>query len=205
MKVGIINYGAGNIGNVSKSLKALNINYKIINKPSDFNEIDKIILPGQGAFASAIENLQASGVYEKIAEFSNDQKPILAICLGMQLLFSVSSEFGYCQGLNLIDGEVKKLNIGKMPLPIIGWYKIFDPKNINDNPVFNRDFLNYYYYFAHSMHCLFEEKNTHCSYVNYNGVDIVATISKNNIFATQFHPELSHKKGLDIINNFLNL
>lgn len=205
MEIGIINYGAGNIGNVAKSLRVLNTKFRIINKPSDFKKIDKLILPGQGAFISAMENLIASGVNEKITEFSNNQKPILAICLGMQLLFPTSSEFGNCKGLNLLDGEVKKLYIENMPIPIIGWYKVFDPDKRKDNSVFSKESLNKYYYFAHSMHCFLEEKTPHCSYVNYDGTNIIATIKKNNIFATQFHPELSDKQGLDIINNFINL
>lgn len=205
MEIGIINYGAGNLGNVAKSINAKNFNFKIINQPSDFKGIDKIILPGQGAFNSAMENLKASGLSEQILEFSNNQKPILAICLGMQLLFPESTEFGNCKGLNLIDGKVEILNLDKMPLPVIGWYKIFDQGNRIDNLVFNEDSLNNYYYFAHSMHCLFEGKNIKCTYVNYNGKNIIATINKNNIYATQFHPELSHKQGLEIINNFLNL
>ena len=205
MKVGIINYGSGNIGNVVRSLKTFNVNYKIINNSSDFNNIDKIILPGQGAFISAMENLKKSGVYNKIIEHNNDEKPILGICLGMQLLFSNSDEFMNFEGLNLLSGEVKKLKIENMPSPIIGWYKIFNLDKTNNNPVFNRDSLNNYYYFAHSMYCLLNEKNAHFTHVEYNGANIVSTINHNNIFATQFHPELSDQCGLTLINNFLNL
>ncbi len=205
MEVGIINYGSGNIGNVTRSLRALNVNYKIINKLSDFKNIDKIILPGQGAFMSAIENLKKSELYNKIIEHNNDEKPILAICLGMQLLFSNSDEFVNCEGLKLLSGEVKKLKVENMPSPIIGWYKISDLNEANNNPVFNKDCLNKYYYFAHSMYCLVGEKNAHFTNVQYNGINIISTVNYNNIYGTQFHPELSNQNGLTIINNFLKL
>ena len=123
----------------------------------------------------------------------------------MQLLFYNSDEFMNCEGLKLLSGEVKKLNVKNMPSPIIGWYKIFNLNKTNNNPVFNKDSLNKYYYFAHSMYCLLGEENAHITNVKYNGVNVISTVNYNNIYGTQFHPELSNQSGLTIINNFLNL
>tara|TARA_Y100000590_G_scaffold470467_1_gene665407 strand:+ start:2169 stop:2783 length:615 start_codon:yes stop_codon:yes gene_type:complete len=204
MKIGIINYGAGNIGSIKKSLGSFNVNYKIINEVIQLNEIDKLILPGQGAFENAIDNLKSNGLFDGILEFNNNKKPILAICLGMQLLFSKSSEFNNCDGLNILNGRVDKINIDKFPSPIIGWYNINKIDKSLDHGIFN--FINnkMSFYFAHSMHCTYKGEGV-CSYVKYNGQFVIATLSQKNIFATQFHPELSDAYGRKIIENFINL
>jgi len=204
MKIGIIDYGAGNIGNILKVMKHFDTKYKLISNPQDFKNINKIIFPGQGAFSSAMDNLESNGLKDKIKEFNDKKKPILGICLGMQLLFSKSEEFNNRNGLGLLSGTVSKIKLEKYPIPVIGWYKITSIESSKSHSIFKNIRKNQFYYFAHSMECRNNGPGTH-SYVNYGSKKIIATVYSNNIYGTQFHPELSHKSGLKIIKNFLEL
>jgi len=204
LKIGIINYGAGNIGNVKRALNYFNIDNKIINYPADLNSVDKIILPGVGAFKNAASNLRKTGLFDGILEYYVEGKYILGICLGMQLLFSKSTEFGTCAGLNILSGNVNSLKINQQPLPHIGWANISDVKNNKDQRIFSFIKKGDAFYFAHSMHCEIENDYI-VNYIKYDKNKIVATIVKNNVFGTQFHPELSDKNGLKIFKNFIKI
>jgi len=204
MKIGIIDYGAGNIGKILKVMKYFDANYKLISSPTNFKYLDKIIFPGQGAFSSAMNNLESSGLRDEIKEFNNREKPILGICLGMQLLFSRSEEFNNHDGLGLLSGTVSKIALETHPIPIIGWYNITSRDDSKDHSIFKNINKNQFYYFAHSMECKNNGSGTH-SYVHYGSKKLIATVYKNNIYGTQFHPELSDKNGLKIIENFLGL
>ena len=203
MKIGIINYGAGNINKVLKAVQYFHKDCKIINNPSDLKSVDKIILPGQGAYQNAINNLKLSILYEPLINDINQGKPILSICLGMQLLFKASEEFDNCHGLNIFSARVKKLKIQEYSVPIIGWYKLVASKKNSSSEVFDIKTQDYFY-FAHSMFCDFKGEDV-SYYVMYGDKKIPSVIQTDNIFATQFHPELSSKPGLRIIQNFINI
>lgn len=198
--IGIINYGVGNIQSVKNSLNHLGIANTIIDKPSDMDKCDKVILPGVGAFAPAIEKLDKLGFSEKIKKLAQDEKPILGICLGMQLLFEKSEEYGSHQGLGLIGGEV--LSFGKkiknLAIPLVGWNNITKEKpsvlleNIESNASF---------YFVHSFYCQPADTSIVVASADY-GISFAAIVEKNNILGCQFHPEKSQSAGLKILENF---
>ena len=210
MEVGIINYGSGNIGNVTRSLRALNVNYKIINKLSDFKNIDKIILPGQGAFKSAIENLKKSGVYNKIIEHNNDEKPILAICLGMQLLLDYSEEFGHHKGLGIIHGSVTKFTPSDgSKVPHTGWNSIKLPEDSNEHfwsdQILNEISPGTDYYFVHSFMVKVNQAFNSVAETTYGGVRFSSIIRHKNVYGCQFHPEKSGITGSKFLENFIKI
>lgn len=201
--IGIINYGVGNLQSVKNSLDYLNIHNIFINKPQEIDACDKIILPGVGAFGPAIEKLNKLGFSEKIKEFAKKKKPILGICLGMQLLFQASEEGGFHQGLGLIKGKVLPFSkkIKKLPIPHVGWNNIYKDKaslifeNIDDDSCF---------YFVHSFYCEPADKSAIVASADY-GIRFTVAFEKNKIFGCQFHPEKSQIAGLKILDNFHKL
>lgn len=201
--IGIINYGVGNLQSVKNSLDHLGIPNAIVEKPKDIKNFDKIILPGVGAFGAAMEKLNKTGFADEIKKFAAKGKPILGICLGMQLLFDESYEYGHHKGLGLVKGKVLPFNekIKKLPLPQIGWNNIVSN---NDSPILENIGENSCFYFIHSFYCKPKEKNITVADSDY-GIKFPAIIHKNNIFGCQFHPEKSQKAGLKILENFNNI
>ena len=207
MKIGIINYGIGNIGSVAGSLNNLGSDYIIIKKENDFDLIDKLILPGIGNFKKCKEILDSKNFTTKIREkVLIENIPILGICLGMQLLASFGKEGSgskFIEGLNLIAGEVISLKEmgSKLVLPHIGWNNINIKKKsqITKNIPMNTDF-----YFVHSYAYTQINKKNIIAVAAY-GVNFPVLINYKNIWGTQFHPEKSSKAGLEIIKNFINI
>jgi glutamine amidotransferase len=192
MKIGIIDYGAGNLKSVKNSLSFLNKESFLIKNIEDFEKADKIILPGVGAGKIAMEKMHKLGFDNLI---KNTKKPILGICLGLQL-FTKFSEEGNVDCLNIFENQVKKIpNFVKVPQ--IGWNKVFFSKS---NFLFDEIKNGSYFYFVHSYYCENLEKNTLAT-TNY-GIEFSSVIQKNNFYATQFHPEKSGKNGLKLLNNF---
>ncbi len=203
MKIGIINYGAGNIGNICNTLKMFNINFDLIDKESKIKNCDKLILPGQGAFGQAIENMRENGLFDGISNHIEKEKYVFGICLGMQLLHEKSNEFGEeYMGLGYFSGSVEKINTEV--LPRIGWGRISVISNSLENTIFGSVEKNNQYYFSHSMHC-YSNNIKSISYSEYFNIKIVATVEKNNLFGAQFHPELSGRKGLRVIKDFIEI
>ena len=205
MKVGIINYGIGNISSVAGSLNNIGIEHIIIKKENEFDLVDKLILPGIGNFRKCKEILDNKNFSSKIKEkVLKDKIPILGICLGMQLLASwgnEGSDESFVEGLNLIDGKVVSLkDLGSsLVLPHIGWnnIKIKNQSNLIKNIPMDTDF-----YFVHSYaYTQIEEKNI-IAVASY-GVEFPALINYKNIWGAQFHPEKSSRAGLEIIKNFI--
>ena len=205
MKVGIINYGIGNISSVAGSLNNIGVEYIIIKKENEFDLVDKLILPGIGNFKKCKEILDKKNFSLKIKEkVLKDKIPILGICLGMQLLASCGNEGSdenFTEGLNLIDGKVVSLkDLGSnLVLPHIGWnnIKIKNQSNLIKNIPMNTDF-----YFVHSYaYTQIEEKNI-IAVASY-GVEFPVLINYENIWGAQFHPEKSSRAGLEIIKNFI--
>jgi glutamine amidotransferase len=199
MKVAIINYGMGNVASVEKAIKLLGYFPVITNDAAEIQQCNYIILPGVGAFAQGMHNLQEFGLVEILNnEVIVNKKPFLGICLGMQLIATKGSEPNETEGLNWIEGEVIKINEVDKSIPHLGWNNI----TICDNELLNK-FNNKDFYFIHSYH--FKATNTLdiAATVNY-GHDYVAIIQKENILATQFHPEKSQTCGLDLLRTFFN-
>ncbi len=197
--IGIIDSNICNIFSLTNMLKKLNTPYIVINKPEQFNEVDKIILPGVGAFPKAMENLKKFNFIDKIYEFANNNKYIFGICLGMQLLFEKSIEFIKTKGLGLIPGNIEKIKTKKV-LPHMGWNDIKITKNISllNNVKDGADV-----YFVHSYK-VYTQNEYIAATTDYDEI-IPAVVCNNNIFGTQFHPEKSQKWGEIILKNFINL
>jgi len=196
----IINYGMGNIKSISNAISILGYKHIITNNPYDVKKSKIIFLPGVGAFGEAIKNLKKLGLISVIKNHSKTNKPIFGICLGMQILLSESEENGFHKGLDLIPGKVVKIITNKKnKLPHVGWNNVYFTgktflfKNIKNKTNF---------YFDHSYETVLEKKYI-TSYFKYNR-SIVSSISKDNIFGTQFHPEKSDYSGLNLIKNFLS-
>mgnify|MGYP001766896784 FL=1 len=200
--LGIIDYNMGNLASVYNACSKFTKDLKIVKNADDLKNLDKIILPGVGAYKDAMQHLEKSGLKDAILDFANSKKPLLGICLGMQLLFESSEEFGYTKGLGLIEGKVVKFDKSKMSsdlkIPHMGWNKIVN----KDNPLF-KNLQNPYLYFVHSYHVVTDDKYTIAT-TNY-GYDFVSAVNKDNIFGFQPHPEKSHNNGLKILENFINL
>ncbi len=199
--VGIIDYGMGNLHSVENAFRYIGINTFISNDKSELSKADGLILPGVGAFPDAIELLKKLS----FPEFINAQakeKPLLGICLGMQLLFEKSYEFKESKGLGFINGEVVRLKAGqtekKYKIPHIGYNSI---RKINDSPLLNGIDDGTYFYFVHSYMGQCREKKQLTAVTDY-GEEITAVVCEGNVFGTQFHPEKSGEAGLDLLSNF---
>ena len=197
-KIVILNYGVGNLKSVSKALENLKATVKITSKEEEIKKADALILPGVGAFKKAREKLE--GLEEIIKKLINSGKPILGICLGLQLFFTKSFEGGIFPGLNLIKGNVVKLP-EVVKLPHIGWNSI---KIVKENEILNGVENGSFLYFVHSYIVKPEEPEVVLSTTDY-GITFPSIIAKNNIYGVQFHPEKSSKNGLKILENFVNL
>jgi len=195
--IAIIDYNMGNLASVVNAFRKLNIDAKVIQNPNEVKKFDKIILPGVGAFGDAMEHLEKNGMKEAILDFAKSGKYMLGICLGMQLLFEKSQEFGEAKGLSLIEGEVDYFKT-KLKVPHMGWNKMFN----KENPIFET-LQNPYLYFVHSLHAVCDDKYV-IGYTDYD-YKFVSAVNKDNIFGFQPHPEKSHDEGLKILKNFVGL
>jgi len=201
--VAIIDYNMGNLASVYNACKLIGVEAKIVNDPEEVQKYDRVILPGVGAFADAMEHLEITGMKKAVLEFSNSGKPIIGICLGMQLLFESSEEFGLTKGLGLIPGKVVAFDKSKMDMddhkvPHIGWNKLFHKKSkLFDN------LDNPYLYFVHSYHVVTDDKYTIGT--THYGYDFVSAVQKDNVYGFQPHPEKSHDNGIQILKNFMNI
>ena len=208
MKVTIVDYNSGNISSVINSFKEGAKNKVNIEVTSDINKIkssDKVVLPGQGSFKSCVDALNnVSGLVEALNEFAiNNKKPLLGICVGLQMFADVGYEETETKGLGWIPGKVSRINNqnGKYKLPHIGWNQFNIIKN---SKIFKDIDNNSHMYFVHSYEFIPEDKNIISATTDYSS-NIVCSVEKENIFGTQFHPEKSDKIGLKIIDNFIKL
>jgi len=202
MKIGIVDYNMGNLASVVNAFKKIGTKAEIVKDADKLKNYDKLVFPGVGAFGDAMEHLKESGLDEAMREFINSGKYVLGVCLGMQLLFERSEEFGNYEGLGIIEGEVKRFDKNKMKshkIPHMGWNKMFFAKK---TALFEK-LNNPYLYFVHSYHVICDEK-----YVigkTIYGYEFVSAVNKDNVFGFQPHPEKSHNAGLKILENFVNL
>jgi glutamine amidotransferase len=208
MNVTIVDYNSGNIRSVINSFKETAVDNVKIEVTADLNKIkssDKIVLPGQGSFKSCVDALNnINGLVDVLNEFAiNNKKPLLGICVGLQMFADIGYEETETKGLGWISGKVSKIDNqnGKYKLPHIGWNEI---DIIKDSRIFLGIENKSHMYFVHSYEFVPEDKNVISATTDYSS-NIVCSVEKGNIFGTQFHPEKSDKIGLKIINNFINL
>ena len=198
---GIINYGMGNLASVKNALDHLNIEARIISEPGDLHKVDKIVLPGVGAFGMAMQNLDRSGFSDAIRELVLvKQKPIIGLCLGMQLLLDSSTEHGVHKGLGIVGGKVLFFGdaVSGLTVPHIGWNDVQYP---DDTILFRGLEPAPDYYFVHSYYCLLDDQD-HVAGTTTYGIPFHSSIANGHIFGCQFHPEKSQRCGLTLLKNF---
>ncbi len=193
----------GNIYSVLNSFKFISSEAAVVNDSRKLNQYSAFILPGVGAFPYAIKNMNESKLSEELKnQILIKKKPILGICLGMQLLLQKSFENEETEGLNCVSGEVRAVKKKKdFPIPIVGWHRL---KIINRNILFKGIQTNSFFYFDHSYYCSISNKKFISAEINYSS-KICASYKKNNIFGVQFHPEKSQLNGLRLLKNFITI
>ncbi len=201
--IAIVDYNMGNLASVYNACKLLDTKATIVSNPEELKNYQKVILPGVGAFGDAMKHLKETGMEDAIKEFASSGKNMIGICLGMQLLFDSSEEFGSTQGLGLIPGKVvafdkTKMDMSEHKVPHVGWNKAFN----KPNKLF-QEVENPYLYFVHSFHALCEDKYTIAT--THYGYDFTSAVQNNNIYGFQPHPEKSHDNGIQILKNFIQL
>jgi glutamine amidotransferase len=208
--IGIVDYKMGNLASVINAFKSLGVDAVLESDPSQLSKYDKLILPGVGAFADAMAHLQSNGMDIAVKAYAQSGKPLLGICLGMQLLFDSSEEFGSNQGLGLIEGKVVAFDESKfdqkLKVPHMGWNELFvKPVGADPSvcPLFQGLEKDFYLYFVHSFHAVCPDK--YAIGKSYYGYEFVSAVQNKNIYGIQPHPEKSHENGLKIIENFINL
>jgi len=203
--IAVVDYGMGNLRSVENGLKAIGVEGKATSNPQDILSAKAVILPGVGAFKDCMANLKKFGLIDCVQKAAQSGKPFLGICLGLQLLFSESEEFGSHAGLDIIPGKVKKFEFPEedrdLKIPHMGWNRV---KFQTQSSLFEGVPDNSYFYFVHSYYVDPEDKNVVAATANYGG-DFVCGIRKDNVYAFQFHPEKSQKLGLALLKNFSDL
>ena len=209
MDISIIDYKMSNLHSVQAACKYLGIDSEITSDHKKIMDSRIAILPGVGSFGNAMENLRSLGLDNTIKEFISTGKQFVGICLGLQLLFEKSEEFGSHSGLKIIDGDVKKFEINKLEpkkykIPNIGWNKILHNKLDWENSFLKSIPDESFMYFVHSFYVAPKDSNIILSETNFGGENYCSSINFENIFATQFHPEKSGEIGLRVYSNMLN-
>jgi len=202
--IGIVDYNMGNLASVINAFEIQGAKIVVESDPSKLQNYGKLILPGVGAYGDAMEHLQENGMDEAVKAYAKTGKPLLGICLGMQLLFESSEEFGETEGLGLIEGKVVSFDESKfdhkLKVPHMGWNEMFKQK---DMPLFDGLDKEFYLYFVHSFHAVCDDQ--YAIGKTYYGYEFVSAVNKDNIYGIQPHPEKSHENGLKIIENFIKL
>ncbi|MDH5543259.1 MAG: imidazole glycerol phosphate synthase subunit HisH [Nitrospinota bacterium] len=198
--IAIVDYEMGNLRSVQKGFEKVGAEAIITRDISVIESASGVVLPGVGAFTVCMENLEKYGLITPIKSFIESGKPFLGICLGLQLLFEESVEFGNCKGLGLIKGKVRKFPADEMKVPHMGWNSVDISR---DSRLLEGIHDGTYFYFVHSYY-VDPEEDVSIATTDY-GFNFVSAVEKGNIFATQFHPEKSQAEGLKILENFAGL
>ena len=200
--IALIDYNVGNLASIINAFKKVGSDITLVSNPEELKNYDKAILPGVGAYGDAMEHLKDRGMDEAIKEYAKSGNYMIGICLGMQLLFQESEEFGQNSGLGLIDGSIKYFDVdrvGDRKIPHMGWNEM----RCSDDAIFAGLNPKNYLYFVHSLHAVTDEKNI-IGKTTY-GYEFCAAVRKDNIYGFQPHPEKSHDIGLKIVKNFIDL
>lgn len=195
--IAIIDYGAGNIFSVKNALDYLGLESALVSDKESVQSADAVILPGVGAFPAAMEKLAATGLIDTIREEAA-KKPFLGICLGMQLIFEKGYEFGECDGLGFISGDVRKMEAPELIIPHMGWNKL---EKQNDCPLLEGVGDDEYVYFVHSYKACCADRDI-AAYCEYGGKVPALVYDGKFVYGAQFHPEKSGSTGLNILKNF---
>lgn len=207
MIIGVLDYGAGNLKNVCRAITHLGYDFRLVTNAKELNELDKLIIPGVGAFKVAMKQLHDKQLVEPIRELAAKGMPIFGVCLGMQLLFEQSSEFGHTEGLALFKGHIDRIpsnGVSGAPLkvPHIGWNELYldNAEALVVKGIQPDDAV----YFVHSYQAKGYDQEELVAHCLYDGVVLPAIVQKNNVIGCQFHPEKSGEVGLGIFRNFLS-
>jgi len=202
--IAVIDYGMGNLRSVQKAFEAVDATAQVTSDPAAILNADSVVLPGVGAFKDCMDNLTRLHLVDAIHKTIQSGKPFLGICLGLQLLFDQSQEFGVINGLGVLPGKVVRFhpeNDPAMKVPHMGWNTVTVK---NPSPLFDSDNRPAYYYFVHSYYVVPDNPAIIATTTQY-GVEFVSGIEKDNIHAFQFHPEKSQKSGLALLRKFSQL
>jgi imidazole glycerol-phosphate synthase subunit HisH len=205
--IAIIDYGMGNLRSVQKGFEKIGYDAVVTPDPKVLREADRVVLPGVGAFRDCMRNLEQAGFVEPILKVIQEGKPFLGICVGMQLLFTESEEFGIYRGLNVLPGRVLRFAEGmqendeELKVPHMGWNQLCVK---HPAPIFDGIADGTNVYFVHSYYAKPEDDSVVASTTNY-GIDFCSSVWRDNIVATQFHPEKSQEKGLAMLKNFATM
>jgi|AntRauTorckE6833_2_1112554.scaffolds.fasta_scaffold00129_28 glutamine amidotransferase len=194
--IGIIDYGAGNLNSISKAIEHIGFNTEIVEEYVDIKQYEAVVLPGVGAFPGAIERLEKKDLVRFIKDFVKTKRPMLGVCLGMQLLFEYGYEDKKTKGLDLLSGDVVKMK-GNYKIPHIGWNEL---EIIKDDDLFKGLPKNPHFYFVHSYKL--DQITDEVIAVTEYGGKVPAVVKKDNIIGFQFHPEKSGSNGLKLLENF---
>jgi glutamine amidotransferase len=202
--IAIVDYGMGNLRSVQKALEHVGADARIARTPGEMAKAEKIVLPGVGAFRDAIAQIRSQGFVEPIREAIDGGTPFLGICLGLQMLFDVSYEDGEYEGLGILPGKVVRFDFtaeqaATLPVPHIGWNQV---RSSRPCPMLDGIEDGTYFYFVHSYYVVPREATIAATTTEY-GYEFVSAVWRDNLFATQFHPEKSQAAGLRLLQNFV--
>jgi glutamine amidotransferase len=195
--IAIIDYGMGNLRSVEKGFFKVGVDARVVTEPRAVDDARAVVLPGVGAFRDCMKNLSGMSLTEPIVRSIEKGKPYLGICLGLQVLFSESEEFGTYKGLDIIKGKVRKFRTD-LKVPHMGWNNV---RLLRRPPLFEGIKDESFFYFVHSFYVDPEDTDVIAATTDY-GISFTSMVWKDNIFATQFHPEKSQETGLMILKNF---
>ena len=202
--VTIVDYGMGNLNSVAKAVEHLGFYAQVSSKRQDIEKAKRLVLPGVGAFGKAMEELRKRRLAEPVGEYLRSGRPFLGICLGLQLLFEESEEGGRTKGLSVFPGTVRRFQKAKK-IPHIGWNQVsYARKDSRNCPLLKKIPSGTNFYFVHSYYPLVEDRSLICLTARH-GERFTAMIWRENIFASQFHPEKSQADGLAMLDSFLKL
>jgi glutamine amidotransferase len=196
--IAIVDYGMGNLRSVQKGFTKVGIESRVTSSPSEIDDASAVVLPGVGAFPECIRNLERLGLTDAVIRSIRKGKPYLGICLGLHILFSESEEFGRSHGLDIIKGKVIKFPQSGLKIPHMGWNTVSLKRR---PPIFDDVSNNSYFYFVHSYYVTPDDEDVIAG-TTYYGIEFTSMIWKDNIVATQFHPEKSQSTGLRVLKGF---
>lgn len=201
--IAIVDYGVGNLYSVEKAFAKFSDDVILTQSADVIDKADKVVLPGVGAFGDCMKNFKASGLMDAVMRAVKNNKPVMGICVGLQIMFEGSEESPDVKGLGIFKGMVRKINAPGLKIPHMGWNSLTINENTHvDINLFKNIRKSPYVYFVHSYHAMPEDKSIILATSVY-GEEITAAVGKNNVIATQFHPEKSGDIGLSIIKNFV--